>query len=360
MVVVKIRGLDFKKYQRRLRTPLATTRGVISEREGFLLRVRLTGGLEGFGEAAPLPGYSPDDMDRTEQVLERIADGLTGKSFSGIPENIDALVSSIVPSSNPSARFALETAFCDLASRAAGLPLARWMNERANGRVGVNYLAGTNPDWHVVSREVEDRGYRALKIKLSGESAADTETLRQARLHLGGRIRIRLDANRAWDFETATRAIDRLGHFDIEYIEEPLRDFAIEFYRRLRGQTGVAIALDESLATVPDPAEVAAAGCCDVLVLKPALLGGLFKTRQLVSRAETAGTDAVITTALETEVGTAAALHVAAASAPVRTCGLDTLRLFDGFQQDLAVRNGYISLPAGPGLGAGPLQWSRL
>jgi o-succinylbenzoate synthase len=357
---MKIRGLDFKKYRRRLRTPLATTHGFITEREGFLVRVHVGGGLAGFGEAAPLPGYSPDDMDLTEQFLDQVAAGLTGCPLPDSPANIETLVSSIIPSSNPSSRFALETAFCDLASRAAGLPLARWLNKDAIGSVEVNYLAETNPDWQKIARDVESRGYGTLKIKLSGDASADVERLRQARRRLGTDIKIRVDANRAWDFKTARQVIDLLGQFDIEYIEEPLRNFGIENYQRLRGQTGAAIALDESLANVPDPGEVAAAGCCDVLVLKPALLGGLFKTLQLVSLAAEAGTDIVVTTTLETEVGTAAALHLAAALAPRRACGLDTLRLFDGGQQDLAVSDGGIDLPDEPGLGAGLSQWSHL
>ncbi len=356
---MKIRALDLKKYRRRLRTPMVTAHGPITEREGFLVRVRLTGGMEGFGEAAPLPGYWPDDLEQTEQSLDLIAPGLTGTPLPESPANIDSLVSSIIPSANPSARFALETAFCDLASRAAGLPLARWLNDRADTGVEVNYLAGTDPDWDEITRAMDAGGYHTLKLKLSGDSAADTERLRQARRRLGDHVKIRVDANGVWDLDSAASQIDRLAQFDIEYIEEPLRSFDINNYRRLRELSGVAIALDESLAAAPNPGEVAASGSCDVLVLKPALLGGMFKTRQLVSTAAAAGTDTVITTMMETEVGTAAALHLAAAVTPGRACGLDTLRLFDGVQQNLTVRNGFINLPDGTGLGADLLRWSN-
>src|SRR5205823_5740195 len=91
----------------------------------------------------------------------------------------------------------------------------------------------------------------------------------------------------------------------------------------------------------------------DLLVLKPIPLGGVGSVSSCVHAAHAAGVRTVITTSIDTGVGTAAALHLAAALAPEEAHGLATLDLLENdlISTPLPIENGFMRLPDGPGLG---------
>ncbi|MBA2393207.1 MAG: hypothetical protein H0V70_10740, partial [Ktedonobacteraceae bacterium] len=92
----------------------------------------------------------------------------------------------------------------------------------------------------------------------------------------------------------------------------------------------------------------------DVLIIKPQLAGGLRVGRQIISEATQHGVQCVITSTLESGVGIAGALHLAAASPEViMECGLATLHLLadDLLVDGLTLDYGSLAVPTGPGLG---------
>lgn len=357
---MNIETIQVTKYRRKMTSVPGRSAGAAAVREGLILRVTDSAGTAGFGEAAPLPGYSPDDLSGAEACMGQLFSALPGRDAGDTPDDISRFVSEVVPSARPSVRFALETALFDLSARAAGLPLARWLNPGAPGRVPVNGLLDIHAGRSAATAEITGRGYRAVKIKAAGDARALADLLTRVRSALGDGIQIRLDANRAWSLDTAARVIRELDPFDLEYVEEPLRRYDAREYRLLKEQTGGAVALDESVSAPPGPERIAADGACDVFVLKPAVLGGLWRSFNLVALARRSGLDAVITTTMETETGTAAALHLAAAARLNRPAGLDTLRFFESHEPDLArVVDGAIALPRGPGLAVEPAGWNR-
>jgi len=115
----------------------------------------------------------------------------------------------------------------------------------------------------------------------------------------------------------------------------------------------VRIAADESASNARDLARVLALRAADVIVLKPAALGGLRAARRLAARARAAGCELFVTTLLDGAVSRAAALALAASlPGPLRACGLAT---GDLLAADLAAgdlpRDGALDVPARAGLG---------
>jgi len=170
---------------------------------------------------------------------------------------------------------------------------------------------------------------------------------------LGGDIGLRLDANRAWTYDQALRALQAMKKFGIDYIEEPLARFDADQIAALHQETGVRIALDESLVEIDDIESILAAGVCEILVLKPTAFGGFYHTMQLVDLAGRYKCGVVVTSTYETEIGIAAFLHLAATLPdPLLPCGLDTLRLFEDEDPALSrVTEGSIAVPKGVGIG---------
>ena len=172
-------------------------------------------------------------------------------------------------------------------------------------------------------------GCRTAKVKVGepGQGDADdvarVEAVRDA-IGAGGRVRI--DVNGGWDVGTAVRMIRLLAQFDLEYVEQPCA--TVEELAQVRRRVDVPVAADESIRRADDPLRVARLEAADIAVLKVQPLGGV---RACLRIAEQLGLPVVVSSALETSVGIAAGLALAAALPELpHACGLATLQLLDG------------------------------
>lgn len=196
-------------------------------------------------------------------------------------------------------------------------------------------------------------GCRTAKVKVADHPESLTEDLARVeavRDALGPDGAIRVDANGVWDIDTAVSHIRQLDKAasGLEYVEQPCR--TIEELAAVRRQVDVRIAADESIRRADDPLRVAVAGAADVAVIKCTPLGGV---RRSLEVAEAAGLPCVVSSALETSVGLAAQVALAAALPELDfACGLGTLSLLDSDlvsgPDSLQVVNGYLPVPRTP------------
>jgi o-succinylbenzoate synthase len=170
-------------------------------------------------------------------------------------------------------------------------------------------------------------GCRTAKVKVAepGQSAGDdlarVEAVRDA-LGPGGAIRV--DANAAWDVDTAVARIAELDRVGLEYVEQPCA--TLEELVALRRRIDVRVAADEVVRRAGDPLRVDLRAACDVVVLKAQPLGGV---RAALRVAEAHGLPCVVSSALESSVGIAAGVALAAALPELPfACGLATVALF--------------------------------
>jgi o-succinylbenzoate synthase len=172
-------------------------------------------------------------------------------------------------------------------------------------------------------------GCRTAKVKVAepGQTEADdlarVEAVRDA---LGPDGRVRVDANGGWDVDTAVRMVALLDRVGLEYVEQPCR--TVEELAAVRRRVDVPVAADESIRRVDDPLRVARLEAADIAVLKVQPLGGV---RACLRIAEQLGLPVVVSSALESSVGIAAGLALAAALPDLPyACGLATLQLLTG------------------------------
>lgn len=177
-------------------------------------------------------------------------------------------------------------------------------------------------------------GCTTAKVKVAerGQSP-DDDVCRVAAVRdvMGPAARIRVDANGAWDVATATDVLRRLTAYDIEYAEQPcatveeLRDLRVVLARH---RIDVPVAADESIRKAEDPMRVRDLEAADVIVIKAAPLGGVRRALEIVQEC---GLPAVVSSALDTSVGMAAGVALAAALPRLdHACGLGTVALLDG------------------------------
>jgi o-succinylbenzoate synthase len=169
-------------------------------------------------------------------------------------------------------------------------------------------------------------GCRTAKVKVAepGQRLADdvarVEAVRDA---LGPDGKVRVDANAGWDVDDAVTALKALDAFALEYAEQPVA--TLEEMAQLRRRVDVRLAADESVRTAEDPLRVAGLEAADIVVLKVQPLGGV---RRCLEVAEACGLPVVVSSAVETSVGIAAGVALAAALPELPfACGLGTVSL---------------------------------
>ncbi|TDQ58512.1 O-succinylbenzoate synthase [Actinomycetospora succinea] len=194
-------------------------------------------------------------------------------------------------------------------------------------RVEVNVTVPAVDPVHA-HRIVTDSAARTAKVKVAekgrdpGEDLARLEAVRDA---LGPTGRVRVDANGGWDVDGAVAAIGALARAagGLEYVEQPCA--SVEELAAVRRRVDVPIAADESIRRAGDPLRVVRAEAADVAVLKVAPLGGV---RAALRIAEAIGLPCVVSSAVESSVGLAAGLALAATLPELPyACGLGTADL---------------------------------
>gem|GEM_PF-2526210 len=278
----------------------------------------------GFGEAAPLPGMSPETIEDVIDVLT------SGKQ---------------PPTSMPSACFALETALLSAEAQRKGIPLSQLMSQSA---------AKSLPTAPVIDDLDEARiawglGARTFKLKIGptelGRVAATAKALPDARF--------RIDANRSWPAGDTRAMLTELRRFPIDYVEEP----CFHSHHLLDdGELALPIALDEGLLDIPIqdlPATLQAPQLAAV-VIKPTLHG--FLRGLLIARHARV---AVISHALEGSIGFAACCEFALACGHPGPMGLAPHPGIPLWTPDVQQLSFYTIRPAAPGLGFAP-EWTSL
>ncbi|MBC7300659.1 MAG: o-succinylbenzoate synthase [Nocardia sp.] len=200
-------------------------------------------------------------------------------------------------------------------------------------------------------RIVRESGCATAKVKVADHPdslAEDLARVAAVREAIGVSGAVRIDANAAWDVQTAIRHIGEIDSAagGLQYVEQPCR--TIEELAEVRRRVSVPIAADESIRRAEDPMRVAVAGAADVAVLKCTPLGGV---RRALSVAAAAGLPTVVSSALETSVGLAAQLALAGALPDLEfACGLGTLALFEGdlVTDSLVPVAGWLPVPTTP------------
>jgi o-succinylbenzoate synthase len=209
------------------------------------------------------------------------------------------------------------------AAEAATLPFP----EPVRDRVPVNTTVPA-VDPATAQALVEASGCSTAKVKVAEtgqDLATDLDRVAAVRAALGPGGRVRVDANAAWDVETAVLAITRLDRAagGLEYVEQPCR--TLGELREVRSRVPVPLAADESVRTAEDPLRIAGLEAADLIVVKVQPLGGVRRALEVVAAA---GLPAVVSSALESSVGLAAGLALAAALPELPfACGLGTATL---------------------------------
>lgn len=316
-----------------LRRRFAGGAGAVAEREVVLVGLERDGAV-GWGEAAPYPGVTAENIGQTwNALLHRSAPVLAGRP-------------AVLP---PTGAAAVEQAAFDVEARLRGAAL--W--ERLGGGrrevvacAAVGLEEGPGGTCERVA-EAAAEGAGAVKVKIV--PGADLEHLRAVRERFPD-LEMAADGNgRYRPDDPFLKAADELG---LAYLEQPLPADDWEGMRRLRARLETPLCLDESAHTLEGALRAAREGCADLLSLKPGLLG-VRGTLRAAQAAEAAGMRVKIGGLVETSVGRAHALALAMRPSVTATDLMPARWLLetDVVGDGLRLADGKMTALPGPGIG---------
>ncbi len=325
----------------RLTETVPTGAGGIGDRGGLRLLITTNDGYIGLGETAPIPGVKGYGIESLGGEISKWSAASEGKNPQELLEGLDGVGLSAL------ARFAVHTALVDLIAGANGIPLSQYLRAGSPETVSVNSLvSAANPGavHSQVSEEVAE-GVTSIKLKVGvAEPTSDVTRIIAASEAAGPNVELRLDANRAWDRETAERVLGRVGYHRISYIEDPTDK--LEEYGLIRESTGVRVALD--LPPDISPQQALETSGASVLVVKPAAIGGVDRILDLARKYD--DLTLVVSSSIDREIALAAAIH-AASALPVPTAhGLSTGSIVRSMPTELLASGGVMKVPTSIGV----------
>ena len=305
---------------RTLHTPFVTALRRTSEVVSVAVRLTDAQGRTGYGEGPQVWRVTGESLASIEAcVMGPLADVLLGWD----PETqstwyaSDALAHAVV--GNGGARSACESAVFDLLAQGAQLPLVQFVGATTTS-VATDVTVAALGDF---ADGIDASQFRQVKVKV-GLDPADVD--RVIRISQGSpAMPVRIDANQAWDLETASASIEALlaAGVSLEFVEQPLPAWDLAGHAELRRRWGAPIVLDESIFTVHDLRRAIDAGSADIVNIKLAKCGGISAGLAIAREATAAGLGLMVGSMMESELGVSAAAALAATISPDAVHDLD-------------------------------------
>jgi O-succinylbenzoate synthase len=349
-------------------TPFTTSFSTQSERTALILELHgksrdQNGGFRqvvGWGECAALadPVYSPEYTAGARDVLVQYLipalfrhQLLTGEVNS---ETVSHVMGSIV--GHRMAKSALEMALLDAELRARGDSFGTYLGATAD-RVPSGVSVGIQesiPDLLDVVSGYLEQGYVRIKLKI--RPGWDVAAVRAVREHFGYELPLQVDANTAYTLGDAP-LLRQLDAFNLLLIEQPLGEADIRQHAELARRISTPVCLDESITSAEAAADAISMRAAAVINIKPGRVGGYIEARRIHDLARAHGTPVWCGGMLETGLGRAA--NVALAAMPGFTLPGDISASNRFYASDvtepLVIKDGHIEVPTRPGLGVEPI-----
>lgn len=296
----------------------------LSERDhsdSIVVKVTTESGISGFGEGVPRP-YVTDETRETsvEHIKNELLPRIVGAELDGIDlKRAFADINSLFPEPTAggtvvwnASRSAVELAIVDCLFRSNDVSVNEALPPVSQTVTYSGVItAGSTAKVEKIAQRCKDAGFKYIKMKVSGDK--DAERVAAVRDILGPSVSIRLDANAAFNPETAVQFLKSVEEYDIECIEQPIPRGDPAELAALRGSSPIPVMADESILTIYDARELIDSKAVDYFNLRISKCGGLHNTLAIAELAESAGIGIQLGCQVgETAILSAAGRHLAA------------------------------------------------
>lgn len=338
-----------------------------------IVKVETEEGIVGLGEAPVLKDWGGDHMKyygETPQTTVHVINDILAPVLVGKePLEIEAIHFQMdrAVKGYPYAKAAIDMALYDIAGKALKLPAYQLLGGCYRRRVPIAHSLGLMEIEKAVEEalQVKKEGIKTIKLKGGVEPKRDIELVKQIRKAVGPDLHIVVDANQGYPTpKAAVEIIKAMEEYGILYMEQPVE--GIDAMAEVARRVDTPIMADESAWTPQDVLEIIRKKAADIISIYTTKPGGLFKAKKVAAVAEAGGLTCNVNGSVETGVGNAANVHLAASTAvaslacvvPVSTPKGKGKKGIAGiyYQDDLITEafeydNGDILVSSKPGLG---------
>ena len=260
--------------------PFTIATGTMHYAQNILIRVHTDAGFYGVGECSAFPMIVGETQSTCYEMAKDFAALWKDKEALAIEERMQELHD--FTAFNATIKSAFDMALYDLAARAAGQPLYRFLGGKKK-EIETDLTIGIDTPEKMAQKAIQFKadGVRMIKIKLGKHAKEDIERVRQIRTAVGEEIVLRIDANQGWDFDSALYALQQMAPFYVQFCEQPMRRWNDHRLPELRRSVPVRIMADESVFDHHDARRLIAAGACDYVNIKFAKSGGILEATKI-------------------------------------------------------------------------------
>jgi glucarate dehydratase len=177
----------------------------------------------------------------------------------------------------------IDMALWDLCGHACGQPIWRLLGGLQQHEATYFYYLARGPR-ESIAVQVEDglrAGFDVFYLKVGIEDSEDLELVSIVREALGEGPRLRIDANGAWSVPQAVRNLRALSEYDIDFVEQPVRDHPIGLLGEVRSRLPMAVCANEGLWSEADAYARIRAREADVYCFSPYWVGSIASFHRL-------------------------------------------------------------------------------
>jgi len=334
--------------------PFRIATGTMFHAQNLFIRVETDGGITGVGECSAFPMI----VGETQATCYEMA-----KDFAGLWKNKDPLDIDIrlkelddFTAFNSTVKSAFDMALYDLAAKNQGLPLYKFLKgSKKPLETDLTIGIGEPEEMAATALEFKNKGVRIIKVKLGKDGRTDTRRVQLIRKSIGDTIRLRLDANQGWDFETSKKVLVEMGEYNIEFCEQPMRQWNDFNLPALRKISPIKIMADESVFNHHDARRLILAQACDYVNIKFSKSGGISEALRINEFCAGHHIPCMMGGMLESRLALSAFAHFALSQNNIEFYDMDTVllgHLSDPVTGGVQYKGFFLEVPDSPGIGA--------
>ncbi|MDA4118174.1 MAG: hypothetical protein OK455_07505 [Thaumarchaeota archaeon] len=295
-----------------LTEPYQISSGIQKEANYVLVTITNQEGETGIGEASPMPGYSEDTQSSIiRQISKSLGPPLVGKEERQIPSIVEEMDHAL--KSAWMAKSAIEIAIHDLVSSERKLSIIEHLGGRVRDSVQVAGSIGflLRKEAAKKAARLVTEGVMTLKVKVGQGVDADVDLVRAIRSTVGREVRLRLDANQAYEPSKAISILRRLEAFEPELFEQPVSKFDTDSMAKISRAIDTPVVADEPIEEPMDIIRFGQASAADMVKLKVNKCGGITRTIEMCDLAREFGMKVIVGSGHSSSIGVAAESAVA-------------------------------------------------
>lgn len=348
-----IRDIAAKKLSLELREPVRIAIGSLHVCETVIVKVETDEGIVGYGEGSGAAFVTGESADTILHAVQLLKEKLVGSDLFAIDSIHKMMDQSLIH--NGAAKAAIDIALYDIMSQYAKLPLYRFLGGVV-GRMETDKTIGIS-DPSQMAREamaLAEQGFRQIKVKAGLNPEDDMEAIRQIREAVGGKVRLKVDANQGWSVGDAIRVIRHYAEYGVEAVEQPVPHWDIDGLAYVRSKSPLKIMADESCFTPQDAMKLIKKDAVDVINIKLMKCGGLYRALQINSIAEAAGISCMLGCMVESRLGISAGAALVMSRQNFKYGDLDSFMYFsehEDIRGGISFEAPFMTLSEQPGLG---------